>query len=196
MLPRVGFKVFRRNVWRWGGILSFALMVGPAQLSAATVADEYELKAALIYKLSKFVEWPHTANIGQPGNFDICVLGEDSFSSSLEALNSFSIGGQQIRVSSFAPSEAVNDRCKVLFISSSNPTILSSILESLQGKPTLTLSDTKDFAARGGMIQFTRSNKKIDFRINLASARRSGLTIAAPLLQLAVEINSVEEPAS
>ncbi|MCU7879030.1 MAG: YfiR family protein [Candidatus Thiodiazotropha sp. (ex Lucinoma borealis)] len=55
-------------------------------LYAATPSSEYKLKAALIYKLTKFIEWPDQQMEQPEHNFGICLLGEDNFGEALDAL--------------------------------------------------------------------------------------------------------------
>ncbi|MBA1445093.1 MAG: YfiR family protein [Gammaproteobacteria bacterium] len=162
----------------------------PLQLIAAPPSAEYKLKAALIYKLSKFVEWPDLTGADKSGSFGICVLGEDVFGSALDALEQRKAAGRTVRVRRFTQSESIGDSCQVVFISKSKRAFMGAILQKLKGRPILTLGDTEGFAEQGGIIEFTRGKKRIGFLINLESARRSGLKIAAPLLDLATVLDS------
>jgi len=155
-----------------------------AGLSSAGVAP-YKIKAALIYKLSKFVEWPDPANGSKGGTFGICVLGEYPFGSTLDVLAARKTGGRPIRIHRFTQSRAIDRRCQIVFISDSKRALLQLILKNMRQQPILTLSDTNNFVEQGGIMQFTRGKKRIGFKINLESARQAGLEIAAPLLELA-----------
>ncbi|RDH85106.1 MAG: hypothetical protein DIZ78_11875 [endosymbiont of Escarpia spicata] len=168
------------------------LLIGllPLQLFAAPPNAEYKLKAALVYKLSKFVEWPAPSGADKSGSFGICVLGEDVFGSALDALEQRKAAGRTVRIRRFTQSESIGDSCQVVFISKSKRAFIGAILQKLKGRPILTLGDTEGFAEQGGIIEFTRGKKRIGFLINLESARRSGLKIAAPLLDLATVLDS------
>ena len=48
------------------------LMLAECVLAVA-VTNEYKFKAALIYKLTKFVEWPNPVHGGDTQSFDITV---------------------------------------------------------------------------------------------------------------------------
>ncbi len=176
---------------KYGVLLLLALL--PWQLFAAPPTEEYKLKAALIYKLSKFVEWPDPAKAGTVQNFGICVLGEDFFGPALEVLETRETGGLPIRIKYVSQSEGIGTECQVVFVSKSKRAFIRSILKNLGDRPILTLGDTQGFAEQGGIIEFTRGDKRIGFKINLESAERSGLKIAAPLLELATIIGSVEQ---
>lgn len=174
--------------WRASAV-ALLLLLSPMQIeSAGLVSSEYKLKAALIYKLTRFVEWP--AEAGSGDSFGICLLGRDDFGSALDALESRTVGDKPIRIQRFVQSEAVNRSCQILFISESKRPFLRTILNSLAHLPLLTIGDVDQFAEKGGMIELTRGRKRIGFRINLQRANRAGLKIAAPLLELATIVET------
>lgn len=149
-------------------------------------SDEYKLKAALIYKLAKFIEWPNRGYGIPDKSFGICVLGDDPFGTALDVLNTHRIKGRQITIHRMAYSEEIKaGACRVLFISDSKQPFMKSMLQNLQYQPILTIGDTKGFAEKGGVIQLSSGERRTSFRINLTSGKRAGLEIAAPLLELA-----------
>jgi len=170
--------------------MCFLLVLLPLQSLAASPTGEYKLKAALIYRLSKFVEWPNTTETDRPLSFDICVLGTDYFGPSLDALEEKTITGLPIKIRRFSQSVSIDSNCRVLFISKSKQAFLQAIIKKLQTRAVLTLGDSKDFAEQGGMIQFTYVDKRIGFKINLDRAKGAELKIAAPLLELATIVKS------
>lgn len=180
----------RRQYGLWQCWLCWLLIMLPLQPFAAPPTAEYKLKAALIYKLSKFVEWPEPARAGSLRNFGVCLLGEDTFGAALDVLEEQKALGVPIRIQRFTQSNSIDSGCQMVFISKSKHTFLRSILQKLQNQPILTLGDTAGFAEQGGIIEFTRGEKRIGFKINLVSAKQSGLKIAAPLLELATIIGS------
>lgn len=171
--------------------LLLALLVYPFQgTSGKASSDEYELKAALLYKLTRFVEWPADI-IGKPqDSFGICVLGENKFGSALQALKGRKVGDSMITIQFFKQSAGIGNTCQLVFISDSKKAFLKPILNALWQQPVLTIGDSAGFAEKGGMIQFTRGGKRIGFKINLQRAKDSQLKIAAPLLELATIVES------
>ncbi len=180
------------SAWRYTCLVLLVLSVLlPAELlSAGTVSPEYKLKAALIYKLTKFVEWPRSSQ--EKKQFGICILGRNDFGSALDALEARQVGNQPIHIQHFSQSEAVNSSCQILFVSESKRPFLKTILHSLAHLPILTIGDIDKFAEMGGMIELNRGHKRIGFRINLQQADRAGLKIAAPLLDLATIVETIQ----
>jgi hypothetical protein len=155
----------------------------PAQLTAAETAEEYKIKAAFIFKMAKFIEWPANSHT----NFGLCVLGDDPFGRGLDEFESRKIAGLNIKVRRYNQSTSVDKACHILYISESKRPFLSEILDEFKSHPIVTISDMSNFAEQGGIIELT-SGKKLGFIVNLDSANKAGIKMAAPLLQLATVI--------
>lgn len=171
---------------RIGGVFLAALCLG-VLLSLPAIAnpgtDEYKLKAALIYKLAKFVTWP--PRDGENNTFGICVLGRDDFGSALDALKERRLGDQSIGIHHFGQSEGIHGECQIVFISASKKAFVTDIANAIGDRPILTVGDSKDFAAQGGMVEFVLDSGRIGFNINRDRVEHAGLKIAAPLLGIA-----------
>lgn len=151
--------------------------------------SEYQIKAAFLYNFAKFVEWPAQAFARPTSPIIIGVLGENVFGGDLEktihgkAINSHPL--QFKKIDSVA--EATN--CQILFISPSEKNHLPDILEGLRSASVLTVSETDNFTAEGGMINFITekvgNSRTIHFQINNEAAKKAGLTISSKLLSLA-----------
>lgn len=169
--------------------LMLALMIVPVKFAAAPISDAYKLKAALIYKIAKFVTWPADSTVKDSNNFGICLLGEADFGEVLKSLEGRSVKGRTIVVNRFTQSRSIDARCQIVFISASKRAFMEDIVRYLQGKPILTVSDEEDFARIGGMVQFKEQNNKVGFNINLKSADRAGIKISSQLLNLATIVD-------
>lgn len=159
-------------------------------IAADKAPSEYKLKAALLYKLTHFVEWPVETSSRESNHFNICLLGRDDFGSALDSLSTRKVNGLPIAIYRFSHSTGIDKQCQLLFISDSKQAFLSSIIQSLGRQSVLTISDARKFAEYGGMIQFVSKQKHIGFKINLKKAQTAGLKIAAPLLELATIIST------
>ncbi|WP_297324777.1 YfiR family protein [Nitrosomonas sp.] len=153
--------------------------------SAAYAEDsvEYQVKAAFIANFIAFTNWPDDTL----QTIDLCIYGEDYFGSSIDQLQNKSSNNRKIRVRRISDLGALNE-CQVVFISKSNASSVMAILDSLRGKPMLTLADSPNMAAQGVVINMNLRNEKIVFEVNLKAARESGLYISSQLLQLATRV--------
>jgi hypothetical protein len=166
--------------------LLLALLLAAPALAAAPAASEYDVKAAFLYNFTKFVDWPSEA-FSDPSSLRICVLGEDPFGKSLQAVTDEQVGGHKLIVTR-TESLARPAGCQVLFISRSEREKLPQILAALKDAPVLTVADTNGFADRGVIINFVLEGSKVRFEINTDAADRAKIKISSKLLQLAKRI--------
>jgi len=146
---------------------------------ARSQSSEYEVKAAFIHNIAKFVEWPVNNNVMR-----LCIVGDDPFGGAADVLQGKPIEDARWQV--VRPGADVDLRmCRVLFISTAESDRLSNILESIKDSPVLTVGDTSGYAMRGVMVNFYLEAQKVRFEINENAAMRAGLAISSRLLRLA-----------
>jgi YfiR/HmsC-like len=152
--------------------------------------SEYELKAAILYNLTRFVEWPASAYADAQAPTVLCILGRDPFGTFLDSLTSKeTVNGRPVQVRRL-PNTAELHACHVLYISSSERRSVPQIFESLKGSNVLTVGEMAMFAKRGGMVQFELEEKQVHFDINLDASLHADLKISARLLVLAKIVKS------
>src|ERR1700693_2078616 len=128
-------------------------------------ASEYQVKAALLYNFTKFVEWPPAVSLGENDPMEICVVGEDPFGNILDqSFEGKTVSGHTLMIRRLKPAQDMKG-CQLAFISSSEKNHLPSVLESLERGGVLTVGETEGFAALGGVINFTMENDKVRFEI-------------------------------
>ncbi len=165
------------------------LLFSSSALANPAVRD-YQIKAAIMYKISKFVTWPEPIGNGQVVHFGLCILGDDKFGSTLDELETRTTNNKPIRVFRFSQSSAVNEQCHLVFIAESKAIFLDSILDYLAPMPILTISDIVGFVEKGGMLQIVTGDQGIQFFINLNRLNQSGLSVSAQLLELSTIVNT------
>ena len=207
-LRMIGSKTISRAPWIWPWIrwrqtaraLALATAVGLAVPSlaalpasqtavAADVSREYLIKAAFLYNFAKFTRWPENSFVDSAAPVEVCVFGQDPFGTALDSITGKTIRGRPVAVRRIASVDDVTT-CHLLFISESEATRLAPILQTLSGRPVLTVADMPNFARDGGIINLkTNNDDKGRFEINVATAKRAGLKFSSKLLSLA-EITS------
>ena len=146
---------------------------------------EYELKAAILYNLTNFVEWPASAYPDSNAPTLLCVLGRDPFGGALTSSIPKEGGkGRPVVVRRVQPGKEIRD-CHVLYISSSERKTVGQIFSTLKGTNVLTVGEMSQFALNGGMIQFTLLDRQVQFDVNLDASSRGELKISSRLLALA-----------
>ena len=192
-IPQSPPRLIFRELWRTYALKSalfFALCIflsfACCQDSSYAETDqpkEYEVKAALIFTIIKFVDWPESG-AGKVSPLCIAVLGQDPFGNDLEKLQGKIAKGRPIIVKHFKRAEDAKG-CEVLYISSSEKPQLHRIVRHLKNSPVLTISDQKGFCQSGGMINLVLLRNKVNFEINNSAAQQSNIRISSKLLKLA-----------
>ncbi|NEV63768.1 YfiR/HmsC family protein [Thiorhodococcus minor] len=170
----------------WAVLLLIWVSVLPCGALAVEPSREDRIKAAIVYKVGKFVDWPANAFDGAASPLRVCLLGRDAFSDALASIAGRKVQGRSIdfRVIGAASLPRPGD-CHILYLPRSASGRVGSVVRNLSGMPILTISDIPGFARSGGMISLVRSGNRIGFEIDPDSARRSGLSVRAQLLDLA-----------
>lgn len=155
----------------------------PAQAGQRDTS-EYHVKAAFLYNFAKFVEWPDNAFTNPEAPMAFCVIGADSFGTSLYDLQGKRVKNHPVSVQRI---DAAADArtCHVLFISAADNQRMAEIIAAVKGSPVLVVGDAERFARRGGIIGFLTERNRVAFEINAGAAKGAGLTVSSQLLKLA-----------
>lgn len=162
---------------------------GPGSAAQAPEpAREYKIKAAYLYNLSKFIEWPEEKGQEAETAFTICVYGRNPFADSLEKLREHKVKGRSIVIHYVAENQSI-DGCKLVFLSRENTGPVPKALTGNGGNaPILSVSDDKNFLANGGLISLVTENDNVVLDINLTRAKQIGFNISANLLEIAHKV--------
>jgi hypothetical protein len=169
----------------------FLAPVFGSQLQAqGSPPSEYQIKAAILFNIVKFIDWPTSSFASPHSPFSICILGQDPFGNTLDdALAGKAIAERSLKV------ERLKDKtearhCQMVFISSSESRNYSDIIDSLRGASILLVGETDGFATSGGIIEFAVAEEHVRFAINPDAAERAGLQVSSKLLALAKIVHS------
>lgn len=181
--PNGGRKIRRRGFRI--GIAIFTVLTFGAIFASAQGGREYQLKAVFLYNFAQFTEWPTDAFATAQSPIVIGVLGNDPFGPILdEVLRGETIGGRPLVAAHYRSVQDIK-RCDILFISQSETRRMDEIVNSLKGKPILTVTDAQGPSTDGVIIRFIIENNKLHFRINLEAAKTAHLELSSRLLRLA-----------
>ncbi len=164
--------VFRNVFWSVLILLSGTLAFGVDY-------DKYVMTSAFTYKFIPFVQWPERVLAEE--SIVICVYGRTRYNETFQGLNGRLASGKNVIVRRGDTS----DCCHIAFIPYDSSYTIKNILQSLEGKPILTIGSESNFIASGGMVQFHSDQERLGFSINLEAVKKSGLHINARLLRIA-----------
>jgi hypothetical protein len=153
--------------------------------SALAQPTEQEVKAALIFNITRFVEWPANAFASPAAPLVVAILGQDDVSDVLEPMVlQKSVNGHPLVVRRVRTVEEAR-KCHVLYVASSEKKRADAILEAVGDASTLTVADIENFAKRGGHVNLVLDDQRVQVFVNPSRAEESHLKISAKLLSLA-----------
>jgi hypothetical protein len=180
-------KSIDRN-WRIGIALLALFAVLP--LRAEELSREYRIKAAYLYNLTKFINWPDEKAWPADAPITICIYGFNPFDTYLEKLSERTAKNRRIALHYLAAnSSSATASCQILFISQYN-TLQPDVLKTpAPSQPILTVGDDPDFIAHNGLIGLVAVGNNVQLDVHLSRARQAGFTVSANLLEIAHKVD-------
>ena len=198
------FFTFRKRtigqVSQWRGLqaallwalLATALLGGSWAQAQSPAASEYDVKAAFLFNIAKYVEWP-AQSLAPGGTIVIGILGDDPFGGGIDRL----VQGRRVNDHPIAVRRGARlsdlKEAHILFIGASERDRAPQICSAAEAAHILTVGDTpqtEPFAA----INFGVEQGRIVFTANLDAARRSSARISSKLLHLAKSVRGSDKP--
>ena len=165
-----------------------------ANTDEPTAAD---VKAAAVYNLPLFVEWPEEKLLTEDPVFNICLLGKVSYQRELRVLEELEIFQRPIQVNSANSAENYSN-CALMVVGNVTSAELKTTLPLLDEINVLTVGDQTNGAENGLIINLRIDEGLLKIDVNIAAAQRAKIVIRSQLLGIAnivedqVEKNSVE----
>jgi len=160
-------------------------------IPCGAVAQEslkHTVEAAFLFKFGRFVEWPATAFASATSPFNLCIVGEDPFGSTLDkVVKGETINGRTIYIHRLKKIERNSD-CHILYIGDSGEQSLTRIVNDTRGSHVLTVSNANESESEAVIIGFVIANNRVRFDINDEAAARNNLVISSRLLNLALSV--------
>ncbi len=143
------------------------------------------------------MEWPPGtfANANDP--IGICIVGQNPFGSTLENMvQGKKVGDRIFAVRRIADTQQAS-QCQILFIGATEWKRTRTLLDGVKGTGVLTVGETDDFTALGGIIAFRLDGPRVRIQVDLQTAEHARLRISSKLLSLAeiVEEATMKMPA-
>jgi hypothetical protein len=172
-----------------GAALVAALLANGSEPRADTAQPapplEYQVKAAFLYQLLNFVEWPPAPSAtANADGIVIGVLGDTPLTAALQPVVGRSVKGHPLMVRPIREARAMG-AVQVLFVAASERERLAGILQAVRGASILTVGEVDGFTRLGGVINFVIVDGKVAFEINVRAAEGARLRISSKLLRLA-----------
>lgn len=165
------------------GLVALVWLAGQAVWSAPV--PEYKVKAAFLYNITKFIDWPPSRFALTNSPIVVGILGPDPFGPLLEeTFREKKVDGRPFLLERVSSAEAAR-KCHVLFISRLHKESLREVVRTLQGEAILMVGESDRFAPQGGMVGFVVAKEHVNLEINVGALESVGLRASSKLLSLA-----------
>ena len=156
--------------------------VGRAQSSAA---GEAHLRAAILYNLTRFVDWPAWKLGDAQKPFVVGVVGDNAIAGELnDQVRGKQVQGRMIVVQNVT-TVLQAQQCHLLFVGSSGRGKFREMASRLSAAAVLTVSENP-LGDSGIVIALPLIANRIQIQVDLKEAQNSSLTISSRLLNLAL----------
>lgn len=150
---------------------------------AAERADENDVKAAVIYNLLLFIQWPPQA--APAAGFHFCVLDEGALTTALRRHEGKKVLGQTLGIRRIGASPEELDRCAAVMVEAGSAGLLARLGALARTRALLVIAEGANAVDRGAMIGLHTDGGRVTFDINYGAMKRSGLAPSSKILKLA-----------
>lgn len=166
------------------------LVLGVPSLGAlaATVYPAEAVKAVFLYRFAGYVQWPPP--LGDAPRFTIAVLDAPAVAAQLaQLLPDHPILGKPGVVHAIRRINDLGD-AQMLYVGTDYDGDLRALLEGLQGRPVLVVTDRPGGLEAGSTVNFVIDQQHVRFEVSMPAARRAGLKISSDLLAVAAHVET------
>lgn len=173
---------FHRLIW----LIALLMALQPREQirAAEPVAEEYAVKAALVYNFARFTEWPAESFADPDDALRVVVIGNQDLVPTFSTIDGKQAAGRRIEVV-FANRVEDLAGCHILFLARDKEDQWPMIHETLADDPVLIIGEINGFLESGGTMNLHLDRSKIRFQVNLIDAQNRGLHISSRILKLA-----------
>ncbi|WP_371324342.1 YfiR family protein [Dechloromonas sp. ZY10] len=161
----------------------WALLLGAASTGWAQYSES-EVKAAFIFNIVRYAEWPQEA-LPEGLPLRLCVLtrerGNDSLAEELEKLRGRTVRNRPLEIRTAARFEALAP-CHVLVAGHDLPERYRLLPES---RHQLNIASGENPQEQGAMIGLVLLNNRLQFEVSQEATRRAAIQLPTALLRLA-----------
>jgi hypothetical protein len=159
-----------------------------AGAAAASAGAEERVKAAYLFRVLNYVDFPARAGERAAAPYVVGVLEDDIVADSLVQLAAGKqVNGREVSVRKLAAGAPLGG-LDVLFISRSERARQPYLLKQLRSAPVLTVTETAEALEQGSIMNFRIVDAHVRFEISLPAADQAGIKLSSRLLALAVKV--------
>ena len=146
-------------------------------------AASNRIKSIYLYQVAKNVYW---ASSYTKGDFTIGIYGNRDFYNVLNATLKNKMNGSQKIIFDFYESTSEISDCHLLFVGPEKSSLVGKVRKVLNDK-TFLVTEGKDLASTGSMLNFVHVQSKLRYQVNKTKAEKGNFTIGESLIKSALK---------
>lgn len=170
------------RAWLLTALLIAASVAAAAPATPPTPPTQGDVKAAMLVNILRFMADRTASDPGQP--LVITTRGAGPLVPALrESTRGVLVGGRPLLL--LPPRNAADAfAAHVVVFTGERPRVDAAYLARLHARGVLTVGETAEFAATGGVLAFVVDQRRVRIHVNLDAARRAGIELPAQVLRL------------
>jgi hypothetical protein len=157
-------------------LISLALM---RLLAPAHAADESELKAAIVFNVLVFIEWPDDRK-----TVDLCVSPDNALLPALRRLDGRELRDRTFRVQELR-ADSLPAACNAAFVNAADRMKYAALVKNLSDLGVFTISDDAEAPPRSTAIVMERVGARFALDVNMPAVHQARIHLSSKLLRLA-----------
>lgn len=150
----------------------------------AHAVEESELKAAIVFNILLFVDWPAEALPSAGEALHLCIGPSAGAAPAFKALHRRPLRSFVLEVHELSPAADAR-ACHAVFIDATDRPRLAASLKAQRAAGAIVMSDDPESPADATAIVLHRVGTRIAFEVNMPVVRQAGVQLSSKLLRLA-----------
>ncbi|WP_235914339.1 YfiR family protein [Rugamonas rivuli] len=185
MKKRLG--AVRRGMLALAATCALAVLAGAGiSVRAEQAIPEQQVKAAYILNFTRYANWPAPALIEPHAPLVVCMVGPGAADMARQ-LQHRAAGSHPLELRIVSRVEET-EPCHAVYLALPERSRQSAWLTRMREQAILTIGDSANFLADGGMINMMLVDGSIRFEVNLTAAKHSGVSLNPRMLALAERV--------
>jgi uncharacterized protein DUF4154 len=159
-------------------------------VNAAEVALESRVKAAFLYQMAGYVEWPSAAFPRPDTPITIAVAGAEAIGDELARI----VPGRTVQNRTIAVRQVKDPSAlagvHVVFVGDERKSQLKEFATRAREQGVLLVTESEGALSEGSMVNFVLLDGRVRFEVALDPARRSGIKLSSRLLSVAHQVHA------
>lgn len=184
MADPLGIRPLNLRLLRWMTGLALTALLSAHSLATERMGAESGVKAALVYNLLLFVQWPED-KLPSDGSLHLCILASPAIEEAFNGLNGKPIHSRPIAIRRMATPGEDSHQCQAVWVEEGRNSALTRLALVAKNNGILVLGEGSVALSQGAMIAVSNEGGRLVFNVDNGAARDARLTISSKLLRLA-----------